>query len=218
MMMTEMLAMHLETDHESKRNIFNKQLNFISWFIVLTINNGIMYGVRVALISIFSIHSEYFRPLEVKIFKYLHIYSAVCYQKQWHTVISCCVEKRKRTYRDWDFVHVAKVRGSYEGWRHVLGINYIDCYGGCGGQHLVLTLVLSPSILRKQMVGEGVSTFYNLCKSYVFYLDFGWFFNPKEFMTLLLNRIKIWFRSEHPCDHCLAGPFHHSISAASRYF
>lgn len=57
-------------------------LSLISWLSVLTINNGVMYRVRIALISIFSIHAEYFRALEVRIFKYLHICSAVCSQKQ----------------------------------------------------------------------------------------------------------------------------------------
>lgn len=65
-----------------------------------------------------------------------------------------CVKNKRRTYRDRDFVDVAKVRGSYEGWGHVLGVNYIDCYGGCGGQHLVPPLVLSTSILRKQVVAQ----------------------------------------------------------------
>lgn len=41
------------------------------WSVVFTIQNGIMYRVRVALISIFGIHCEYFRALGVKNRKYL---------------------------------------------------------------------------------------------------------------------------------------------------
>lgn len=55
------------------------------------------------------------------------------------------------TYRNWDFVDVAKVRGSYEGWRHVLRIDYINSYGGCRGQYLVPPFIFSTPILRKQI-------------------------------------------------------------------
>lgn len=61
---------------------------------------------------------------------------------------------KRWTYRNGDFVDITKIRSSYEGGRHVLGINYINCYGGCGSQHLVLPLELSASILRKWLITQ----------------------------------------------------------------
>lgn len=116
-----------------------------SSIVVPTIHNGIMYWVRIALISIFCIHSEYFRALEEKQIDSFYTYVI-------HVVIYVC--DKRWTYRNGDFVDITKIRSSYEGGRHVLGINYINCYGGCGGQHLVLPLELSTSILRKWVITQ----------------------------------------------------------------
>lgn len=116
-----------------------------SSIIVPTIHNGIMYWVRTALISIFCIHSEYFRALEGKTNRLILYILNMC-------LIYVC--DKRWTYRNGDFVDITKIRSSYEGGRHVLGINYINCYGGCGGQHLVLPLELSTSILRKLVITQ----------------------------------------------------------------
>lgn len=140
------------------------KLEVISWSVFLTIQYGIMNGVRSALISIFCINSEYFRTLEEK------TNDTICKQNQWWSMNDhhhCCVDSQ--TYRDWDFVDVAKVRGSYKGRRHVLGVEYIHCYHGCGGQHLMFPLVLSSSILREK---KHVVTIYR----------FIWHCYPKQFM------------------------------------
>ena len=45
--------------------------------IVLTVHNGVMYWVRVALVSIFSVHSEDFRALEERrIFNFSYTFTA----------------------------------------------------------------------------------------------------------------------------------------------
>lgn len=102
-----------------------------------------MYRVRTALVPIFSVHCEYFRALEVK--QYVSLMEAKA-----TFMINGTAEKETRTHRNRDFIDVAKVGGPYKVWRHVLGINNINCYCGCGGQHLMLSLVFSTSILRQR--------------------------------------------------------------------
>lgn len=63
-----------------------------------------------------------------------------------------------RTYRNRDLIDVSKIWCSYKVWRHVLGINNINCYCGCGSQHLMLPLVLSTSILWQQQGKSKVHT------------------------------------------------------------
>ena len=103
-----------------------------------------------------------------------------------------CTENQRRTYRNWDFVDVAKVRGPYEGWRHVLGIDYVNCDGGCGGQHLMLPLVLPSAILRKQTARPKVR---NVHQFYYVHRNKSKSTSSAEVWSEVYLELMIWFRT-----------------------